>query len=332
MVNDEILKVENLKTYFYTKNGVVKAVDDIIFDIKKGEVIGLAGESGCGKSTTAYSIIRMIPRPGKLVGGRILFDGEDLAKKTLEEMRKIRWNDISIIFQGAMNALNPVFEIGYQIVEAILLHENTTTELAWDKTAKLFEMVGLDPDRVHQYPHEFSGGMRQRAMIAMALASDPQLVIADEPTTALDVTIQAQILQLIEKLQNDLNLSMMFISHDLGVIAEVTKRIAIMYAGHIMEFGPAVDVFKTPYHPYSAGLVGSVPSMEKIGRHILTSIPGSLPDLNNPPKGCPFHPRCEYRRDRCSQERPVYRELEKGHFTACHFSEELHETLKELIQ
>ncbi len=321
-----LLDVQNLTTHFFTQTGEVQAVDDVNFNVKAGEVVGLAGESGCGKSTAAYSIIRLVPYPGKILGGQVIFDGDDLVTKTEQEMRQIRWKEISIIFQGAMNALNPVFEVGAQIVEAIRLHEDVTEETAWDRTAKLYERVGLDPDRMHNYPHEYSGGMRQRAMIAMALANSPKMVIADEPTTALDVTIQAQILKLIEDLCKELDLSMIFISHDMGVIAETSNRIAIMYAGRLAEFGKGVDVFKDPYHPYSAGLVGSVPSMEKAGKKILISIPGRLPDLIRPPPGCRFHPRCPYAKAKCSKETPEFRTL-KDRQVSCHFAEEIHTDL-----
>ncbi|MHA1917390.1 MAG: ABC transporter ATP-binding protein [Candidatus Ranarchaeia archaeon] len=328
---DKLLDIRNLSTNFFTQTGVVSAVDNLSFDLKKGEIVGLAGESGCGKSTAAYSIIRMVPYPGKIVGGEILFQGEDLVKKSKEEMRKIRWKDISIIFQGAMNALNPVFEVGEQIVEAIQIHEDASSEEAWNRVSELYELVGLDPDRMHNYPHEYSGGMRQRAMIAMALANNPKIVIADEPTTALDVTIQAQILKLIEKLAKKFDLSMIFISHDLGVIAETSHRIAIMYAGRMAEFGSGVDVFEKPLHPYTAGLVGSVPSMDKAGKRILTSIPGMLPDLIRPPSGCRFHPRCPFAKQKCKDEIPEYRELD-NRLVACHFSEEIQPTLLESLE
>ncbi|MHA1712720.1 MAG: ABC transporter ATP-binding protein [Candidatus Ranarchaeia archaeon] len=322
----KLLDVQNLTTHFFTQSGEVHAVDDVSFYVEPGEVLGLAGESGCGKSTTAYSIMKLVPYPGKIIEGKIILNGEDLIPKTEDEMRKIRWKEISIIFQGAMNALNPVFEVGAQIVEAIRIHEDLSLDEAWDRTAKLYTLVGLDPDRMHNYPHEYSGGMRQRAMIAMALASNPKLVIADEPTTALDVTIQAQILKLIEKLSRELRLSMIFISHDLGVIAETSNRIAIMYAGRLVEIGNGVDVFKDPLHPYSAGLVGSVPSMEKAGKKILTSIPGDLPDLIRPPSGCRFHPRCPFAKKRCSEETPDFREIDHRR-VSCHYAEEIHSDL-----
>jgi len=248
-----LLDIRNLRMYYQTQKGLVKAVDNVSLELQSGESIGLAGESGCGKSSLAYSIMQLLPPAANIVGGNIYFKGEDLLRKSAREMRDIRWKNVAIVFQGAMNALNPVFGIGEQIAEAILMHENVTEEEALDRVAKLFEMVGLDPDRIHNYPHEFSGGMRQRAMIAMALACNPDLVIADEPTTALDVTIQAQILKLMQKLQKDLGLSLILITHDLSVIAETCDKTAIMYAGRIAELSDVVSVFKEPIHPYAAG-------------------------------------------------------------------------------
>jgi peptide/nickel transport system ATP-binding protein len=258
--------------FYTTQKGLVKAVDNVSLQLEPGESLGLAGESGCGKSSLAYSVMQLLPPAANVVGGNIYFRGEDLLRKTAKEMRDIRWKSIAIIFQGAMNALNPVFEIGEQIAEAILMHENVTEEEALDRCAKLFEMVGLDPGRIHNYPHEFSGGMRQRAMIAMALACNPDLVIADEPTTALDVTIQAQILKLMQKLQKDLGLSLILITHDLSVIAETCDKVAIMYAGRIAELADVVSVFKEPVHPYATGLVGAIPSMVKAEKKTLSSI------------------------------------------------------------
>jgi peptide/nickel transport system ATP-binding protein len=265
----------------------------------------------------------LLPPAANILGGHVYFRGRDLVQVNAKEMRDVRWKNISIVFQGAMNALNPVFEIGEQIAESILIHENVTDEEALDRCAKLFEMVGLDPGRIHNYPHEFSGGMRQRAMIAMALACNPDLVIADEPTTALDVTIQAQILKLMQKLQKDLGLSLILITHDLSVIAETCDKTAIMYAGNIAELADVVSVFKEPIHPYATGLVGAIPSMVKAERRKLTSIPGSPPDLIDPPPGCRFHPRCPYAQEICSKEVPSFDQLEGGRFVACHFAEQL---------
>jgi peptide/nickel transport system ATP-binding protein len=309
--------------YYQTLGGLVRAVDNVSLNLEVGESLGLAGESGCGKSSLAYSIIQLLPPAANILGGHIYFRGRDLVQVSAKEMRDVRWKNISIVFQGAMNALNPVFEIGEQIAESILIHENVTDEEALDRCAKLFEMVGLDPGRIHNYPHEFSGGMRQRAMIAMALACNPDLVIADEPTTALDVTIQAQILKLMQKLQKDLGLSLILITHDLSVIAETCDKTAIMYAGNIAELADVVSVFKEPIHPYATGLVGAIPSMVKAERKKLTSIPGSPPDLIDPPPGCRFHPRCPYAQEICSKEVPSFDELEGGRYVACHFAEQL---------
>ncbi|MFW9908103.1 MAG: ABC transporter ATP-binding protein [Candidatus Thorarchaeota archaeon] len=318
-----LLDIRNVRMYYQTQKGLVKAVDNVSLELDVGESIGLAGESGCGKSSLAYSIMQLLPPAANIVGGNIYFKGDDLLRKSAKEMRDIRWKNVAIVFQGAMNALNPVFEIGEQIAEAILMHENVTEEEALDRCAKLFEMVGLDPGRIHNYPHEFSGGMRQRAMIAMALACNPDLVIADEPTTALDVTIQAQILKLMQKLQKDLGLSLILITHDLSVIAETCDKTAIMYAGRIAELADVVSVFKEPIHPYATGLVGAIPSMVKAEKKKLTSIPGSPPDLIEPPTGCRFHPRCPYAEDICVREEPTFDEVEPGRFVSCHFHERL---------
>ena len=318
-----LLDIRNLRMYYKTHKGLVKAVDDVSLTLEPGEAIGLAGESGCGKSSLAYSIMQLLPPAANIIGGNVFFKGDDLIRKTAREMRDIRWKNVAIVFQGAMNALNPVFEIGEQIAEAILMHENVTEEEALDRCAKLFEMVGLDPSRIHNYPHEFSGGMRQRAMIAMALACNPDLVIADEPTTALDVTIQAQILKLMQKLQKDLGLSLILITHDLSVIAETCDKTAIMYAGKIVELADVVSIFKDPIHPYATGLVGAIPSMVRAEKKSLSSIPGSPPDLIEPPSGCHFHPRCPYAQDICSREDPSFDEIEPDRFVACHFASQL---------
>ncbi|MGQ4913167.1 MAG: ABC transporter ATP-binding protein [Candidatus Asgardarchaeia archaeon] len=321
-----LLDVQNLKTYFFTKMGAVKAVDNVSFSLEKGESLGLAGESGCGKSTTAYSIMRLVPKPGKIVGGHIYYKDEDLVTVDEERMRQIRWKYISMIFQGAMNALNPVFTVGEQIAEAILLHEDVTEEEAMDRAAKLFEKVGLDPDRVNNYPHEFSGGMRQRAMIAMALACNPELVIADEPTTALDVSIQVQVLDLLRSLKQELGLSMILITHDMSVIAETVDKVAIMYAGKIVELGDVVTIFKHPLHPYSFGLINAIPSIEKARDKKLVSIPGYPPNLIDPPSGCRFHPRCPYAKPICKEKEPEPR-IVNDHVVACHFAEEMADKL-----
>jgi len=315
--NLSLLEVNNLKTYFYTLRGVVRAVDGISFHIDEGMAFGLAGESGCGKSTTALSIMGLIKDPGKIVDGEIVFEGEDLLKKTKEELNQIRWKKISMIFQGAMNAFNPVHRVGDQIVEAILYHENISREEAWEKAEKLLEMVGIDPSRAKNYPHEFSGGMKQRAMIAMALSCNPKLVIADEPTTALDVIVQKQVLDLMKELQKKLKLSIMLISHDLSVIAQMCDSVAIMYAGKIVEYADAISLFKEPQHPYSKGLINSFPNILNPGKKP-ESIPGQPPSLINPPPGCRFHPRCPFATDKCREVEPHLVNIGNKHFVACH--------------
>ena len=314
-----LLEVQGLTTYYTTASGPVRAVEDVSFFVERGEGLGLAGESGCGKTTVALSLLRVLPPNGKIVRGKILLDGEDIVKLSEKEMReKIRWKGISLIFQGAMNALNPVYRIGDQIIEAILTHEpHITKKEAEKRVKKLFELVGLEPSRITNYPHEFSGGMRQRAMIAMAIACNPKLLIADEPGTALDVIVQAQILRLLRSLKQKLNLAMILISHDLSIIAETCENVAIMYAGKIVEIGQTISIFKKPLHPYTQGLIAAFPSI-KSKRMRMYAIPGNPPDLLNPPQGCRFHPRCKYAMDICLKEAPPLIEIEKGHFVACH--------------
>ncbi len=316
-----LLEIRDLKTYYYTVRGPVKAVDGINFQVKKGEALGLAGESGCGKTTVALSVLRILPPGGKIVGGKILFGGEDLVELKDKKMRDIRWKGISIVFQGAMNALNPLFKVGDQIVEAIRLHEpKVKKKQAWERTEKLFETVGLEPSRAKNYPHEFSGGMRQRGLIAMALACNPQLLIADEPGTALDVIVQAQVLKLMSELKDTLNLGMIMITHDLSIISETCEKAAIMYAGKIVEQGDIVTIFKKPLHPYTQGLISAFPSI-KAAKKRMTSIHGSPPDLLNPPAGCRFNPRCPHAMDICKKEDPRTLKLAREHYVACHLVE-----------
>jgi len=314
-----LLEVQNLKTYYKILRGWVKAVDNVTFDVEKGEGLGLAGESGCGKTTISLSILRILPSGGRTRGGKILFSGINLLDLSEEEMRdKIRWKGISIVFQGAMNALNPVYKISDQIMEAIRLHEpEIETQEARRRTEQLFELVGLDPSRVDNYPHEFSGGMKQRAMIAMALSCNPSLLIADEPGTALDVIVQAQVLKLLRELKEKLNLSMIVVSHDLSIIAEVCERTAIMYAGKVVEFSDSVGIFGEPLHPYTQGLIKAFPSIHA-PKTRMTSIPGAPPDLLNPPTGCRFHPRCPYAMEICKKKEPEFFDVGKRHFVACH--------------
>ena len=315
-----VLQVQGLTTHYHTLRGWVKAADDVNFDIQEGEALGIAGESGCGKTTVALSLLKLLPAGGVIRKGKILFQGEDIVPLSENELRKrIRWKGIAIIFQGAMNALNPVFKVGWQISEAIKLHEpEVSGSEVNERVAKLLETVGIEPSRAENYPHEFSGGMRQRALIAMALASNPKLLIADEPGTALDVIVQAQILRLLRNLKEKLGLSMMIISHDLSIIAETCDRVGIMYGGKLDEYGTAGNIFKNPMHPYTQGLIKAFPSI-KGERVKLASIPGQTPNLLNPPVGCRFNPRCPYVMDVCKKVEPNLEEHgEKGHTAACH--------------
>jgi len=314
-----ILDVQDLKTFYSTQSGFVRAVDGVSLQVEKGEALGLAGESGCGKTTVALSILRILPSGGKIMGGKILFKDNDIAKFNEKQMRKVRWKGMSIVFQGAMNALNPVFRLGDQISEAILTHEGKVSKSeAMERTKRLLELVGLEPKRAKDYPHELSGGMRQRGLIAMALACNPELLIADEPGTALDVIVQAQVLSLMEELKRKLSLAMVLITHDLSIIADTCEKVAIMYAGKIVEHGDVADIFKKPLHPYTQGLIEAFPSI-KAAKKRISSIPGLPPDLLNPPSGCRFHPRCSYAVDVCRAEDPELLKVSGGsHFAACH--------------
>lgn len=311
-----LLEVEGLRTYFLTRRGAVKAVDGVNFNVAEGEVLGLAGESGCGKTTTALSIMKLVPPPGQILDGKVVFDGKDIVQIAENEMRDVRWKGISIVFQGAMNALNPVLTVGKQIAEAILAHEDITKDEAWKRVKDLLGLVGIGGERVKDYPHEFSGGMRQRVMIAMALACNPRLLIADEPITALDVIVQRQVLAVMKDLQRKLHLSMILITHDLSVIAQTCDRAAIMYAGKIVEQASVTSIFQHPLHPYTKALIGSFPSIRGPKKSLM-SIPGAPPELLNPPTGCRFHPRCPYSTDVCRKEEPIPR-AEREHFVACH--------------
>ncbi|MGE5577963.1 MAG: ABC transporter ATP-binding protein [Syntrophothermus sp.] len=306
-MSDKLLDVRNLKTYFYTEDGMVPAVDGVDFSLNKGETLGIVGESGCGKSVTSLSVMRLIPYPpGKIVDGTILFNGENLLEKTEKEMRSIRGNEISMIFQEPMTSLNPVFTVGDQIMEAIILHQKVGKAEARDKAIEMLRMVGIpSPEkRVDEYPHQLSGGMRQRVMIAMALSCNPKLLIADEPTTALDVTIQAQILDLMRKLRDELGTAIMLITHDMGVIAEIADHVVVMYSGKIVERADVKTIFLNPQHPYTVGLLGSIPKLhQKVDR--LKVIEGVVPNPFAMPTGCRFHPRCEYARDICRAQEPA---------------------------
>lgn len=315
-----LLQVKELKTYFYTDAGVVKAVDGVSYDLTEGETLGLVGESGCGKSVSALSILRLIAYPpGKIVGGEILFEGKDLLKISEEEIRDIRGNKIAMIFQEPMTSLNPVLTIGLQIGEALELHRNMNKREAREESIRLLKMVGIpDPERrIEDYPHQFSGGMRQRVMIAMALSCNPKLLIADEPTTAVDVTIQAQLLEVIKELTSSLGTAVILITHNLGVVARHVNRMAVMYAGRIVEQGPAKEVYAHPQHPYTIGLLASVPRLDKPRKERLVPIDGQPPNLITLPPGCSFMPRCSYRMERCLRERPELRPVGDSHFTAC---------------
>lgn len=315
-----LLRVENLKTHIATYRGVVRAVDGVSFELFEEETLGLVGESGCGKSMTALSILKLYPKPqGRIVEGRIEFEGEDLVPKSEEEMRRIRGKRISMIFQEPMTSLDPVFPVGEGIVEVLTLHQGLTRGEAQKEAIRLLRMVRIpEPEkRVRQYPHQLSGGMRQRVMIAQALACRPKLLIADEPTTALDVTVQAQILELVRTLKEETKTAVLLITHDLGIVAEHCERVAVMYAGKIVERGSVLALFSRPLHPYTRALLEALPRLDgKKSR--LEAIPGSVPDLVAPPPGCRFHPRCRERLKRCSEEEPYLREAEKGHEVACH--------------
>lgn len=317
----KILEVKNLRTQFQTDEGLITAVDDVSFSLEKGKTLGIVGESGCGKSVSALSILRLIATPpGKIVGGEILYKGKDLLKLSTAEMRGIRGNEISMIFQEPMTSLNPVFSIGDQIIEVIRLHQKVSKSTAIEKTIEMLKLVGIPaPEkRVWDYPHQLSGGMRQRVMIAMALSCNPQILVADEPTTALDVTIQAQILELMKKLRGALGMSMILITHDLGVVAETADDVIVMYAGKIVEQGPVREIFKNPKHPYTRGLLDSIPRLN-VKKERLDTIPGIVPSLSQLPKGCRFQTRCQHVMESCKGAEPELRNAGgEGHSIACY--------------
>jgi peptide/nickel transport system ATP-binding protein len=321
-MNMSLLEVKNLKTYFFTPFGKVKAVDDISFTMKKGASLGLAGESGCGKTTTAYSLINLVPLPGRIIGGEINFKGEDILQYNDKQTKDLRWKEISMVFQGAMASLNPLFKIGNQIAEPIIYHEQIDKNDAMDRARELLELVGIEQSRVDNYPWELSGGMRQRAMIAMALACYPTLLIADEPTTALDVIVSAQVMDLIKDLRKKLDLSMLLITHDISVIAQTCDELAIMYAGKLVEKTDVPSIFDNPLHPYSHALIRAFPSI-KGDKKQLTGIDGNPSDLIDPPPGCRFAPRCPFAKSVCSQEDPLLEEVRNGHYVACHRWEDI---------
>jgi oligopeptide transport system ATP-binding protein len=315
-----LLEVKNLKTHFFTPDGVVKAVNGVSYTLDDGESLGLVGESGCGKSVSALSLMRLIPTPpGRIVEGEVILDGRDLLKLSDEDIRRVRGNDVAMIFQDPMTSLNPVLTIGRQISEALELHKSMNRSQARERTIELLELVGIPSarSRVDDYPHQFSGGMRQRVMIAMALSCEPKILLADEPTTALDVTIQAQILDLIKRLRSELGMAVVLITHDLGVVAGIADKICVMYSGYIVESAPAGDLFANPRHPYTLGLLRSIPRIDEPRREKLIPIEGLPPDLIDAPPGCPFQPRCVYAVDRCREENPSLEPVSRGHMIAC---------------
>lgn len=316
-MTDTILQLDDLTMHYTTRAGEVAAVDNVSFALRQGESFGLVGESGCGKTSVAISILKLLPDNAFLKGGRILFKDTDLAPLSEEQMRQFRWRHISMVFQAAMNSLNPVYKVGDQIIEAINAHlDNLSYEESRERVAELFKLVALDPKLMDQYPHEYSGGMRQRAVIAMALACHPDLIIADEPTTALDVIVQDNLLREMRQLQQRLEMSMIYISHDIAVIAEVSERIGVMYAGRMAELAGAMEIFHHPIHPYTAALMSAFPSI--VGpKRTLTTLPGEPPDLLHPPSGCRFHPRCPYITEICQEQVPEFRDHGGGHFAAC---------------
>ncbi|MDP6047850.1 MAG: ABC transporter ATP-binding protein [Candidatus Bathyarchaeota archaeon] len=317
-----LLKVNNLKTHFFTPFGTVRAVDDISFEMESSVALGLAGESGCGKTTAAYSLMNLVPLPGRIVGGQINFKGKNIVEYNETQLRDIRWKEISMVFQGAMASLNPLYTIGDQISEPIIYHEDADKKEGWKRAEELLELVGIEAARVDNYPWELSGGMRQRAMIAMALACNPSLLIADEPTTALDVIVSAQVMDLIKNLRKKLDLSMLLITHDISVIAQTCDELAIMYAGKLVEKTDVPTIFKTPLHPYSNALIKAFPNI-KGKKKKLSSIPGSPIDLIAPPLGCRFAPRCPFAQPLCLEDEPILDQIEKNHFVACHFWEDI---------
>ena len=321
-----LLQVNDLKTHFYTFEGVVKAVDGITYELEEGETLGLVGESGCGKSVSAMSLMRLIPDPpGKIVEGEVIFDGEDILKIDMDDMRRIRGGKMSMVFQEPMTSLNPVLTVEKQLTETLQLHMGMSPDEAKAEGVNLLERVGIpDPrSRIKQYPHQFSGGMRQRVMIAMALSCNPKLIIADEPTTALDVTIQAQILELMKSLTSEFGVALIVITHNLGVVARYADRVNIMYAGKIIERGTAREIYSNPRHPYTIGLLNSVPRLDLPRRAKLEPIEGQPPDLINVPTGCSFRARCRWAIDKCATDTPPLTNLDEGHMAACFRAEEL---------
>ncbi|MCX7265259.1 MAG: ABC transporter ATP-binding protein [Burkholderiales bacterium] len=325
MTPQPMLKIENLKVHFDTDDGVLYAVDGVNLHIDRGETLGVVGESGCGKSVTAMTIMKLLPMPpGRIAAGQIWFEGQDLVQANEAVMRQLRAREIAMIFQEPMTSLNPVLSVGEQIAESLRLHEGLSNKQALAKAAEMLGLVNIPrpSQRVNDYPHQFSGGMRQRVMIAMALSCKPKLLIADEPTTALDVTIQAQILDLLNQLKSQMGMSIMLITHAMGVVAETAQRVVVMYAGRVVEEASVDDLFGSPSHPYTQGLIRSIPriDLDSVHKQRLQAIPGLVPKLINPPIGCRFAPRCPHANERCAMEMPELRELTSGHKVACHYA------------
>jgi len=316
MSRDVILDIRNLSVIYDTIKGELRAVEDVDLKIGKREIVSIVGESGSGKSTLGYAILRILPPNGRIVKGEILFNGIDLTKLDEEKLREIRGKRISMVFQDPMTSLDPLMKVGDQLVETVLEHEEIEKEIAWDRAAKVLESLGIDPERLHDYPHQLSGGMRQRIVIALSIILNPELVIADEPTTGLDVIVQYQILELIRKLRDDKGISFIFITHDLGLAYDISDRIAVMYAGQIVEIAKKDKLFEKPLHPYTQGLFKSIPEVSPTKKE-LKSIPGFPPDLINPPSGCYFHPRCPIANEECKRNRPDLIEVEEDHFVRC---------------
>ena len=319
-----ILEVKGLVTNFFTESGVVEALDGIDLTVYPKESVGVVGESGCGKTQTAYSILRILASNGEIISGQVLYKGKDLVKLSESEMRQVRGKEIAMIFQDPMTSLNPVLKISDQMIEVISMHRDVSEDEARELAIESLAAVGISEaaNRIDEYPHKFSGGMRQRILIARALALRPSLLIADEPTTALDVTIQAQVLEIIKSMKEQYNLALMLITHNLGVVAELTDRVHIFYGGRVAEVATTYNIFTMPMHPYTIALLESIPSLD-VDKGRLATIPGSVPQLINPPKGCRFHPRCKYAKDKCSKDIPLMEEKAPGRFVACHFWEEV---------
>jgi oligopeptide/dipeptide ABC transporter ATP-binding protein len=315
-MTEALLQIKDLEVRYATRAGMVKAVDKVDLEVQRGETLGLVGESGCGKSTLGFSILRLIREPGEIVGGQILFDGEDLLQKTEQEMIDIRGKNIAMIFQDPMTCLNPLQRIDDHFIETVNIHERASAKEARQRAADLVDKLGIIADRLTDYPHQLSGGMRQRIMIGLALILNSDLIIADEPTTSLDVIVEAQILELMKGLKRDFNLTMILITHNMGIVAELADRIAVMYAGKLVEVAEAIPLYDRPLHPYTQGLLKSIPNIS-LEEQKLKTMPGSPPDLIEPPTGCRFHPRCPYAMEKCSSVEPSMKEIENGHRAAC---------------